>query len=1028
MINLGDVNFSLGADTARLQQSINQLNRFGNLVNRVAASQIQNSGRITSALLRQEKAAESAFMRMQRLNQSMSKMAGSEQYIRRNEAAFERLNRAMTSGQLTALGFQRAQSRFNQSLHASQIGLKNHTSSMLTATGANRGLINGLENLATGLVLVNGPLGGMATRVVGLTSVLKRGTVELALFVAGAATAVYTIAKLGGTVLDAGRKMKGFEAQFQAVSGSIIGSWNQIAQATQTAKLTGTLIEEIVPAMAKFQAAAKGTGIASKDVKDVFESIAFASTKLQLSADQTSGIFRALEQMMSKGTVQAEELRGQLGDRLYGAFNIAARGMGITTAKLGELMKKGLVPTAEFLPKFAAEVRKTFNIDGSPIDNYTSAVNNMRNAWFELRVEIDNQLGVTNKVMQFYKNVTGALDYLRENLSSVKIGIMGVGGALTGLVAPSVISGLLYVTKAIFSFGTGMRTLNALFMALPLGRVISMFVRLAAIVGGAIAGLTAYKDEIILVKGAYATLGDYQREIWSQMEGSVNDAISQIKSYFATVETPWQALNDRLKEISNLTWPEIITIAKRELTSLVDAFRQALNEIQIYWGAFQNNIGVGFQQIAKYAKSVDDFFGPWTRSIEEQRNPSAKWYDEIIDKGTLVYQSIDQTNRQIDAMKNNLESSNIGDKFEKWAIDLHNAANEAGKMRQVGSFRQSELQTWGQTFESLPKGQSGGPKIAPEVDEKTLKKLQKQKDAIDAINKAIEDTYETVDALGGTDAGLKSLTDQFKREKEVEKYAKAMRKAGVETSIVAEKSQQLMHVLEMQDMAERAREVAEIWQDTWVDAFDSISNSLVDSMLNGGNAMENLKNVARDVAQDIFKTFLQLSLMNPLKNMLFGTNLPTSGNILGALGIGGGAAAASAFSFAPGMGLWRKGGISHTPIVKYAKNGMINSPTKFMTSQGPVIGGEAGREAIMPLHKDASGALGIKAVGGGGSDNRSVISIQLSPELIAQVLKQAASQSIEVSTEAVKGFAKSPEFEARVLTGVKKAGSTRNLK
>ena len=45
----------------------------------------------------------------------------------------------------------------------------------------------------------------------------------------------------------------------------------------------------------------------------------------------------ALAQMASKGTVQAEELRGQLGERLPGAFKIAAAAMGVTQAELVSL-------------------------------------------------------------------------------------------------------------------------------------------------------------------------------------------------------------------------------------------------------------------------------------------------------------------------------------------------------------------------------------------------------------------------------------------------------------------------------------------------------------------------------------------------------------------------------------------------------------------------------------------------------------------------------------------------------------------
>lgn len=53
-----------------------------------------------------------------------------------------------------------------------------------------------------------------------------------------------------------------------------------------------------------------------------------AGSALALSKDQMDGVFLALGQMISKGKVQAEELRGQLGERLPGAFDMAAKAMG----------------------------------------------------------------------------------------------------------------------------------------------------------------------------------------------------------------------------------------------------------------------------------------------------------------------------------------------------------------------------------------------------------------------------------------------------------------------------------------------------------------------------------------------------------------------------------------------------------------------------------------------------------------------------------------------------------------------------
>lgn len=107
-----------------------------------------------------------------------------------------------------------------------------------------------------------------------------------------------------------------------------------------------------------FQAAAKGTALEGQKAKDVFESIAKASAVMGLSTDQSSGALLALQQMISKGTVQAEELRGQLGERLPGAFQVAAKAMGVTTAELGKMLEQGQVVADDFLPKFAEALNK----------------------------------------------------------------------------------------------------------------------------------------------------------------------------------------------------------------------------------------------------------------------------------------------------------------------------------------------------------------------------------------------------------------------------------------------------------------------------------------------------------------------------------------------------------------------------------------------------------------------------------------------------------------------------------------------
>ena len=91
----------------------------------------------------------------------------------------------------------------------------------------------------------------------------------------------------------------------------------ELAYVTKMADQLGLQLGSTAKAYASFAAAAKGTTLEGKATRDVFEAVSKASAVMGLSAEQSSGALLALQQMVSKGTVQAEELRGQLGERLF---------------------------------------------------------------------------------------------------------------------------------------------------------------------------------------------------------------------------------------------------------------------------------------------------------------------------------------------------------------------------------------------------------------------------------------------------------------------------------------------------------------------------------------------------------------------------------------------------------------------------------------------------------------------------------------------------------------------------------------
>ena len=110
----------------------------------------------------------------------------------------------------------------------------------------------------------------------------------------------------------------------------------------------------------RFDAAARGTALEGEKARTIFTAISQAMRVVGGTSDQTKGALVALEQIISKGKVSSEELRGQLGEHLPGAFQISARAMGVTTAQLGKMLETTDLLATDFIPRLAAQLQKEF--------------------------------------------------------------------------------------------------------------------------------------------------------------------------------------------------------------------------------------------------------------------------------------------------------------------------------------------------------------------------------------------------------------------------------------------------------------------------------------------------------------------------------------------------------------------------------------------------------------------------------------------------------------------------------------------
>lgn len=151
---------------------------------------------------------------------------------------------------------------------------------------------------------------------------------------------------------------------------------------TEKSNLYGLSLGTQVEQYSKLAASTMGTSLQGAQTIKIWEGMAIASAGANLSIEKQSLVMKALTDIAGKGVVSMEEIRGQLGDSLPGAANIAARAMGMTTQEFNKAVESGKVLSEDFLPKLAAEMARTFGpLALKNADTFSGAMTRIGNVW-----------------------------------------------------------------------------------------------------------------------------------------------------------------------------------------------------------------------------------------------------------------------------------------------------------------------------------------------------------------------------------------------------------------------------------------------------------------------------------------------------------------------------------------------------------------------------------------------------------------------------------------------------------------------
>jgi tape measure domain-containing protein len=256
-----------------------------------------------------------------------------------------------------------------------------------------------------------------------------------------AAFSIAAIKEFASAVNESSKQLDAVKSKLNFATGSPEAATRELSFIRAEAKRLGLDLTSTGVAYGSFVAAAKEGNVPLVEARRTFLAVAGAASTLKLSAADTQGVLTALQQIVSKGTVSSEELRGQIGERLPGAFSIAARSIGVTEKQLQKLLESGSLVSSQFLPKFTRELEKTFG-DGSAAaaDALQANENRITNEWQAFLQRFEGLAGATTGVLaKFAAQANKFLDSfttagrLRQATQGAQQGIKDYGDTLDKL-------------------------------------------------------------------------------------------------------------------------------------------------------------------------------------------------------------------------------------------------------------------------------------------------------------------------------------------------------------------------------------------------------------------------------------------------------------------------------------------------------------------------------------------------------------------------------------------------------------------
>lgn len=397
------------------------------------------------------------------------------------------------------------------------------------------------------------------------------------------------------------------QAQQNAMTAVMGSEQAGAAQSEWVKNLSNTIgmdYRAVAPSYNKMLASGQTSGLSTESVQNIFKGISEYGRTMGLDPESMKGSMRAVEQMMNKGQVMSEELKGQLAERMPGAISAMAEAAGFgkgpdAVAKLFKAMENGEVKSNAVLEKFSGILAERARQGGAlakAMESTAAQQARMNNA-FSDTVKVFSQAGFDAGMGKFFKAMA-------EGMKDAEPGIKALGDAFNMLIEPvnavinvgGTLLGMLPKIAELFGLTGGQ--LAAL--GVTAGIVMLPFGGIAA----AIASIGLALDDLIV----YSEGGDSLFGRWVADTPGAQEAVDSLKasaqSLGDTIKGALTSTMEFAKGLEGLSLSDMLLTTLKEVKAILDLINSAIQKTSSLIGAARSfNNG----DMSGGAKQLDQF-------------------------------------------------------------------------------------------------------------------------------------------------------------------------------------------------------------------------------------------------------------------------------------------------------------------------------------------------------------------------------------------------------------------------------------